>query len=121
MRSVIINQDQGTCLVSGDDGKRYQFATWDWLGKKSPKRGDSVNFAYENNVVNSIFPLLRKRSEQLRVLLAFVCLFLGVFGICRFVIGEFGTEILMILFSLSIIGLFTIVIWIMIDLMLIVF
>lgn len=34
MRGTIISQDQGTYLVSGDDGKRYQFATWDWLGKK---------------------------------------------------------------------------------------
>ncbi len=33
MRGIIISQDQGAYLISGDDGRRYQFATWDWLGK----------------------------------------------------------------------------------------
>ncbi|WP_413154757.1 NINE protein [Bartonella sp. cb54] len=74
----------------------------------------------EDDVVNSVFPLLKKRGEKSKLLLAIVCLFLGAFGIHRFMIGKFRTGILMILFSLSIIGLFTIVIWIIIDLILIV-
>ncbi|MET3560460.1 hypothetical protein ABID39_001158 [Bartonella japonica] len=49
MKGKIINQDQGTYLVSGDDGKRYQFATWDWLGKKPPKIGDAVDFVCEGD------------------------------------------------------------------------
>lgn len=33
MKGKIIGEDQGDYFISGADGKRYQFANWDWSGK----------------------------------------------------------------------------------------
>ncbi|WP_455474570.1 TM2 domain-containing protein [Bartonella sp. B30(2025)] len=115
MRGVIISQDQGIYLISGDDGKRYQFATWDWLGKKPPRIGDTVDFVYEGDTVTSVFPILFQHSEQSRILIALVCWFAGIFGVHRFMVGKIGTGILMLLLSLSVFGLVISGIWAIID------
>ncbi|WP_375641465.1 MULTISPECIES: TM2 domain-containing protein [unclassified Bartonella] len=101
MKGRIIGQDQGDYFVSGADGKRYQFASWDWLGKKPPKVGDTVDFVYEDNVVKSVLPLLSKtQSEKSRLAIALVCWFFGWLGIHRFMAGKVGTGIAMLLISL---------------------
>lgn len=33
MRAGMIGQDQSVYFVLADDGKRYQFSSWDWLEK----------------------------------------------------------------------------------------
>ncbi len=35
MKGKIISQDQGNYFVSGDNGKRYQFADWNWTEKNA--------------------------------------------------------------------------------------
>ncbi|MCZ2328588.1 TM2 domain-containing protein [Bartonella sp. F02] len=115
MRGIIIGQDQGKYLVSGDDGQRYQFASWDWLGKSSPKIGDCVDFLCEGGVVNSVFPLIKQQSEQLKLMLALICWFAGIFGIHRFIVGKMWTGILMLVLSLSVVGLVITGIWAIID------
>ncbi|WP_455478552.1 NINE protein [Bartonella sp. B10] len=115
MRGIIISQDQGTYLVSGDDDKRYQFAIWDWLGKNPPKVGDVIDFVCEGDTVNSVFPLLRQGSEQSKVMLALICWFAGVFGIHRFMVGKVWTGTLMLVLSLSVIGLLVTGIWAIVD------
>ncbi|CDO46579.1 hypothetical protein AT246_00425 [Bartonella henselae] len=115
MRGVIISQDQGTYLVSGDDGKRYQFATWDWSGKNPPKIGDTVDFVCEGDVVNSVFPLLKKQSEHLKVMLALVCWVAGIFGVHRFMVGKVWTGALMLILSLTLVGLMITGIWTIVD------
>ncbi|WP_273755494.1 TM2 domain-containing protein [Bartonella sp. MM73XJBT.G] len=101
MKGTIIGQDQGDYFISGADGKRYQFASWDWLGKKTPKVGDTVDFVYEDNVVKSVFPLLSKsQSDKSRLAIALVCWFFGWLGIHRFMAGKVGTGIVMLLISL---------------------
>ncbi|EJF80674.1 hypothetical protein MCO_00188 [Bartonella sp. DB5-6] len=104
MRGMIIGQDQENYLVSGDSGKRYQFAIWDWLGKKPPKAGDAIDFVCEGDAIKSIVPLLvqQERSEQSQVLLAFVCFFGGVLGLHSFMVGQVGTGALMLLLTLTV-------------------
>ncbi|EJF81859.1 TM2 domain-containing protein [Bartonella doshiae] len=119
MRGVIISQDQGTYLVSGDDCKRYQFATWDWLGKKPPKVGDHVDFVCEDGVINSVFPLLKQDSGHKKVMIAFICWFAGIFGVHRFMVGKVWTGALMLILSISLFGLFITGIWSIIDFILI--
>ncbi|MBB5074276.1 hypothetical protein HNQ69_001413 [Bartonella callosciuri] len=81
MKGKIISQDQGNYLVSGDDGKRYQFAIWDWLEKNPPRIENNVNFVCKGDSIKSIFPLLNeKQSKRSQMLLAFVCFFVGAFG-----------------------------------------
>lgn len=119
MRGIIISQDQGTYLVSGDDGKRYQFATWDWLGKKSPRIGDTVDFVCEGGVVSSVFPLLRSGTENSRLMFALLCWCAGIFGVHRFMVGRVRTGVLMLVLSLSVVGLMITGIWAIVDFILI--
>ncbi|WP_175869123.1 TM2 domain-containing protein [Bartonella gabonensis] len=119
MRGVIISQDQGTYLVSGDDGKRYQFATWDWMGKKPPRIGDTVDFVCEGGVVSSVFPLLRLGTENSKIMFALLCWCAGVFGVHRFMVGRVRTGALMLVLSLSIAGLVITGIWAIVDFILI--
>ncbi|QEE09140.1 TM2 domain-containing protein [Bartonella kosoyi] len=119
MRGIIISQDQGTYLVSGDDGKRYQFATWDWLGKKSPRIGDTVDFVCEGGVVSSVFPLLRSGTENSRIMFALLCWCAGIFGVHRFMVGRVRTGVLMLVLSLSVVGLMITGVWAIVDFILI--
>ncbi|EJF83879.1 hypothetical protein MCU_00547 [Bartonella elizabethae Re6043vi] len=127
MKGKIIGEDQGDYFISGADGKRYQFANWDWSGKKPPKVGDVVDFVCEGDTVKSIFPVLTEgQSQQSKVTLAVVCFFLGGLGIHRFMVGKVGTGIALLLiniiswitipFFVGLLGLFLIVTpWILID------
>ncbi|GAA5095324.1 NINE protein [Bartonella acomydis] len=115
MRGIIINQDQGAYLVSGDDGKRYQFATWDWLGKNPPRVGDPVDFVCEGESVHSVYPLLQQDSEPSKPMLAMICWFTGVFGVHRFMVGKMRTGALMLALSLSLAGLMVTGIWAIVD------
>lgn len=117
---MIISQDQGAYLVSGDDGKRYQFATWDWLGKNPPRVGDTVDFVCEGDSVNSVFPLLKQGSEHSRVMFALICWFAGIFGVHRFMVGKVWTGALMLILSLSVVGLIVTGIWAIVDFIVIV-
>lgn len=120
MRGIIISQDQGNYLVSGDDGKRYQFATWDWLGKNPPMVGDAVDFICEENNANSVFPLLQQGDELPKTMLALICWVSGLFGVHRFMVGKVRTGSLMLILSLTLIGLVITGIWAIVDFIVIV-
>ncbi|MGF7156685.1 TM2 domain-containing protein [Bartonella heixiaziensis] len=115
MRGIIISQDQESYLVSADDGKRYQFATLDWLGKTPPRIGEAVDFVCEGDVINSVFPLLPQDSEPTRPMLTLICWFSGIFGVHRFMVGRVWTGALMLILSLSIVGLIITGIWVIVD------
>ncbi|UNE54705.1 TM2 domain-containing protein [Bartonella machadoae] len=116
MRGRIISQDQQVYLVLGDDGKRYQFSNWDWLGKNPPQVGDAVDFVCEGDTIKSVVPLLVQQvSEHSQVVAGVVCWFLGLLGIHRFIVGKIGTGILMLVLSLSMIGLIVSLIWRTVD------
>ncbi|VEJ45199.1 TM2 domain-containing protein [Bartonella vinsonii] len=115
MRGIIISQDQATYLVSGDDGKRYQFATWDWLGKNPPRVGDAIDFVCDGDTVNSVFPLLQQDSDPSKPMLALICWFTGIFGVHRFMVGKVRTGALMLILSLTIAGVVITGIWAIID------
>ncbi|EJF86960.1 hypothetical protein ME1_01316 [Bartonella vinsonii subsp. arupensis OK-94-513] len=115
MRGIIISQDKATYLVSGDDGKRYQFATWDWLGKNPPRVGDTVDFVYEGDTVNSVFPLLQQDTDPSKPMLALICWITGIFGVHRFMVGKVRTGALMLILSLTIAGVIFTGIWAIID------
>ncbi|EJF80675.1 hypothetical protein MCO_00189 [Bartonella sp. DB5-6] len=120
MRGIIINQDQGSYLVSGDDGTRYQFATGDWLGKNPPRVGDAVDFVCEESNINSVFPLLQQDSEPPKTMLALICWVSGLFGVHRFMVGKVRTGALMLILSLTFLGLLITGIWAIVDFIVIV-
>ncbi len=91
MRGRIIGQDQSVYFVSGDDSKRYQFSSWEWLGKSPPKIGDAIDFVCEGDTIKSVVPLLGQQlSEHSQVFVAIFCRFLGFLGIHRFIVGKVG-------------------------------
>ncbi|PIT68657.1 TM2 domain-containing protein [Bartonella tribocorum] len=101
MKGKIIGLDQGNYFISGADGKRYQFLSKDWSGKKPPKVGDAVDFVCEGDSIKSVSPILSAgQSQQSKVLLAIVCLCFGAFGIHRFMVGKIITGIIMLFLSL---------------------
>lgn len=58
-------------------------------------------------------------SKKSRLVALLLCFFLGYFGIHRFYVGKIGTGIIMLLLSISIIGLLISSLWVFIDLILI--
>ncbi|WP_336279073.1 TM2 domain-containing protein [Bartonella sp. CB175] len=119
MRGIIINQNQGIYLISGDDGKRYQFALLDWLGKVTPKVGESVDFVCNDGIASSVFPLIRQQPEQLKVMFALLCWCTGLFGVHRFMVGKIWTGALMLILSISFVGLLISGVWMFVDFILI--
>ncbi|WP_407965033.1 TM2 domain-containing protein [Bartonella sp. C271] len=115
MRGIVISQEQDVYLISGDDGKRYQFAICDWLGKNPPQIGDYLDFVCEDEVVKSVFPILKKETKQLKLMLALICWFTGMFGTHRFIVGKVGTGIVMLVLSLSVVGLIVTAVWAILD------
>ncbi|AGF74377.1 putative membrane protein [Bartonella australis AUST/NH1] len=120
MKGIIIGQDQDTYFVSDNNGKRYQFMIQEWAGKNAPKVGDCIDFAYEDGVVNSVFPMLKQQSQQSKTVLALICFFTGLLGIHRFMVGKIWTGILMLILSLSFTGLIISGTWAIIDFIVIV-
>lgn len=118
MKGTIIGLDQGAYLVSGDDGKRYQFLREDWLEKKAPNVGDTVDFVCEGDCIKSVLPLVsRKKSEPTRFALAVLCLFFGAFGTHRFMAHKLGTGLTMFLITLLTFGVGSLITipWALID------
>ncbi len=78
---------------------------------------DAVDFVCEGDSIKSVVPLLGQRpSEQPQAIVAIVCWFLGGLGIYRFMVGKVGTGVLILILSLSVIGLIVTLIWRVIDL-----
>lgn len=43
--------------ISGYDGKRYDFTTFDWHGQERPRHGDVVDFVPDGQRATSVYPL----------------------------------------------------------------
>ncbi|WP_336279072.1 TM2 domain-containing protein [Bartonella sp. CB175] len=119
MKGMIINHNQGIYLISGDDGKRYKFALLDWLGKVAPRIGESVDFICNDDLASSVVPLSpvvpSVEQKYSRVVLLFVCLFLGPIGVHRFIVGRIWTGVLMLVLSISFFGTLISGVWMLVD------
>jgi TM2 domain-containing membrane protein YozV len=128
MRGQVLGVDRtsGDGQISGEDGQRYTFRPGDWSGDKGPAVGARVDFAIEGTRALRIFrlpesdvasvahrpPAANDRNKYVAALLAF---FLGTLGIHRFYLGRNGTGVLMIVISITVIGLFVTGLWALID------
>ncbi len=129
MRGQILGVDArtGDGLVAGDDGRRYTFRPEDWANQGQPAIGLKVDFDTEDLRARSIFPLpgqvparqapapaavVSDRNKLVAALLAF---FIGVLGVHRFYLGRTGSGIVMLVLSITVVGLLLTVPWSIID------
>ena len=134
MRGQVLGVDRvsGEGQISGEDGIRYAFTPNDWSDDKGPAVGLRVDFETQGRRALRIFRLpeahaagthvapaagyrpvsTHDRNKYVAALLAF---FFGFLGIHRFYLGRNGTGVLMIVLSITVIGLLVTCLWAFID------
>jgi TM2 domain-containing membrane protein YozV len=129
MRGQVLGVDarSGHGLVSGDDGQRYTFLPEDWTQRGEPVIGQSVDFETSGGRALNIFPLAAPpvptpvaphgraggdRNKYVAAALAFV---LGTLGVHRFYLGRTGSGIVMLVLTITVVGLLITGLWALID------
>jgi TM2 domain-containing membrane protein YozV len=132
MRGRVLGVDPrtGEGIVAGQDGQRYRFAPEDWAHRGEPAIGIEVDFEAANDRALSVFPMptapgprravppatvappTNDRNKYVAAVMAFV---IGTLGIHRFYLGRTGSGIIMLVLSITVIGLVISAPWALID------
>jgi TM2 domain-containing membrane protein YozV len=132
MRGQVLGVDPrtGEGIVAGQDGQRYRFAPEDWAHRNEPAIGIEVDFEAANDRALSVFPMptapgprravppatvtppTNDRNKYVAAVMAFV---IGTLGIHRFYLGRTGSGIVMLVLSITVIGLVISAPWALID------
>ena len=131
MRGQVLGVDPrtGEGIVAGQDGQRYRFAPEDWAHRGEPAIGIEVDFEAANDRALSVFPMptapgprravppaaavpANDRNKYVAAVMAFV---IGTLGIHRFYLGRTGSRIVMLVLSITVIGLVISAPWALID------
>jgi len=127
MRGRVLGVDSrtGDGVVAGDDGQRYTFRPADWAARGEPEIGIEVDFETERSHALSIFPLPAappahlpaatggtavaaggqgKRTDRNKYVAALLAFFLGTLGLHRFYLGRNGSGILMLVLTITVVG-----------------
>jgi TM2 domain-containing membrane protein YozV len=134
MRGQVLGVDNrtGRGVVAGDDGERYTFGPEDWAQKGEPRIGAKVDFETEGKAALSLFPLVTApvdahmpaqvvatpaapTTDRNKIVAALLAFFLGTLGIHRFYLGRTTSGIVMLILSISVIGLLVSGPWALID------
>lgn len=129
MRGQVLGLDtrSGHGLLAGDDGRRYTFLPADWTQRGEPVIGQTVDFETEDGRALNIFPLTtpaaiaqpapapvpaNDRNKYVAALLAF---FIGTLGIHRFYLGRTASGVVMLVLTLTVVGLLFTGLWALVD------
>lgn len=132
MRGQVLGVDTrtGEGLVAGDDGRRYRFTPEDWAQRGEPAIGVKVDFEAEGDRALSVFPMpvesgtrhvlapppprapVNDRNKYVAAILAFL---LGTLGVHRFYTGRTGSGIVMLVLTITVVGLVVTGPWAFID------
>jgi len=75
-------------VISGDDGKRYNFNSSEWKSDKNPTANQFVDFSIDEDNATGIYLDKNVNSfEKSKIAAALLAFFLGVFGIHKFYLG----------------------------------
>ncbi|BAZ69606.1 MAG: TM2 domain-containing protein [Pelatocladus maniniholoensis HA4357-MV3] len=104
MRGTILNfsiqTNQG--VISGDDGKRYEFSGSDWKLSTVPEQGIRVDFDTDGSKALAIYsdPTASQqiKTPKSRVSAGLLAILLGGFGVHYFYLGAWGWGLISILF-----------------------
>ena len=99
----------GTGIISGDDGQRYNFTATDWKLTEFPTQGMYVDFdVQEDRAVDFVLvptaPAV-SAGQKSKVAAGLLALLLGTLGVHKFYLGYPGTGIIYIVLSFTFIGL----------------
>lgn len=102
MKGTIIDIDysQQNGLISGEDGRRYTLALYEWKGQQSPKIGVTVDFCIENEQATAVYPIPTGKSSQ-KIIAALLAFFFGSLGVHKFYLGYIKQGLVMLLVFLS--------------------
>jgi TM2 domain-containing membrane protein YozV/cold shock CspA family protein len=85
------NLQKGKGVISGDDGKRYEFEIKEWKEQTPPQKNDIVDFEVneEGRAVGIYYDLENSPSsgEKSKIVAFLLAFFLGAFGIHKFYLG----------------------------------
>lgn len=132
MRGQVLGVDQrtGEGLVAGDDGRRYRFTPEDWAQRGEPAIGLHVDFEAEGDRALSVFampaaggvaalptpPAPREPvSDRNKIVAAVLAFFLGALGVHRFYVGRTGSGIVMLVMTITVVGMLVTWPWALID------
>jgi TM2 domain-containing membrane protein YozV len=102
MRGRLLGFDTrtGNGQISGDDGRRYPFASADWRPRTLPRSGQAVDFDIAGDRTIDIYSLgggglaVGDKNKIAAALLAF---FLGVLGVHKFYLGRTTAGVIMLI------------------------
>jgi TM2 domain-containing membrane protein YozV len=130
MRGQVLGVDlkSGDGQIAGDDGLRYAFQPGDWSDRAGPSIGALIDFEAEGQRARRIYRLpgsqpppallqpqrLNDRNKYVAALLAF---FLGLLGVHRFYLGRTGSGLVMLLLSITVVGMAVTGIWAFVDML----
>ena len=127
MRGQVLGVDRqtGEGQISGEDGHRYVFRPDDWNDHIGPAIGALIDFDIDGRTAKRIYhqpgtmpammapsPRSRGKNKYVAAILAFL---FGLLGVHRFYLGRTGTGILMVILSLTVVGLIVTGLWALID------
>ncbi|HVI99644.1 MAG TPA: TM2 domain-containing protein [Sphingomonas sp.] len=120
-----VDRDSGEGQISGEDGQRYTFRPRDWSDQIGPAVGALIDFEAEGRAARRIYrqpgtvpahlatpPDAGGRNKYIAAILAFL---FGVLGVHRFYLGRTGSGVVMLVLSLTVVGLVVTGLWALID------
>lgn len=127
MRGQVLGVDarSGHGLVAGDDGQRYTFLPEDWAQRGEPSIGQPVDFETSGNRALNIFPLASPpasvsanavpHNDRNKFVAAALAFLLGPFGFHRFYLGRTTSGIVMLVLTLTLVGMPISFLWMLVD------